>query len=317
MVMKMQEKRIVFLGTPSFAACVLEGLIHANYSIIAVITQPDKLIGRKKILKPTPVKEVALKYNIPVYQPISLKKDYSFLKEMEFEMLITAAYGQILPHEVLELAKINNINVHGSLLPRYRGGAPIQRAIINGEKKTGVTIMEMVDKMDAGKMYAKEEVDIDLEMNTTELFEKLQYVGRDLLLKVLPQLMNNELKGESQNEQEVTYAWNIKREEEKIDFSLSTLQVHNLIRGLSLTPGAYCLYKGKELKIYKAKIVQLVEDNALIGTLKLENKNRLLVRCKDGYLEILQVQLEGKQKMDVPSFLNGCNKEELLKEGLR
>ncbi len=313
--MKMKEKRIVFFGTPSFAACILEGLIQANYQVIAVVSQPDKPIGRKKIMTPTPVKEVALKYNIPVYQPASLRKDYAFLKSMQFEMLITAAYGQILPQEVLDLAKVNNINVHASLLPRYRGGAPIQRAIMNGDSKTGVTIMEMIDKMDAGKMYAKEEVVIDDSVNTTELFEKLQFVGRDLLLKVLPQLFNNEIPGEVQCEEEVTFAKNIKREEEKIDFSLSTHQVHNLIRGLANQPGAYCLYKDKELKIYKSTIFKIVNDNQTTGRVKIEGKNRLLVKCKDGYLEILQLQLEGKQKMDSAAFLNGCNKEELMKEG--
>ena len=312
----MNDKKIVFLGTPEFSACVLQGLIDAKYNIIAVVTQPDKPVGRKRILTPTPVKEVALRHNIDVYQPVSLRKDYEFLKNMDFDMLITAAYGQILPQEVLDLSKVNNINVHASLLPKHRGGAPIHRSIINGDKTTGVTIMKMIYKMDAGCMYAKQEVEIDEQINTTELFNKLQYVGRDLLLKVLPDLLDNKLEGIEQNEDEATYSFNIKREEEKIDFNKTTLQVHNLIRGLAEVPGAYCIFKEKEMKIYKAKIYKLCEDNVEVGSLKIENKNELIVKCSDGYLRLLEIKLEGKQKMDVSAFLNGCNKQELVKEKL-
>ena len=309
----MKKRNIVFLGTPEFAACVLEGLLKENYNIIAVVTQPDKPIGRKKVLTPTPVKVVAQNYNIPVYQPISLRKDYEFLKQMDIDMLITTAYGQILPVEVLKMSKINNINVHASLLPKHRGGAPIHRSIINGDKVTGVTIMEMVEKMDAGRMYAKQEVQIDDEINTTQLFEKLQYVGRDLLLSVLPDLLENKIAGEMQNEDEATFSWNIKREEEKIDFSKSCLEVHNLIRGLAEVPGAYCYYNNLSLKIYKSKIYSFSNDDKEVGTMKIENKNRLIVKCNDGYVELLEIKLEGKQRMDVKSFLNGCNKDELTK----
>ena len=246
----------------------------------------------------------------------SLRKDYEFLKNMDFDMLITAAYGQILPQEVLDLSKVNNINVHASLLPKHRGGAPIHRSIINGDKTTGVTIMKMVYKMDAGCMYAKQEVEIDGQINTTELFNKLQYVGRDLLLKVLPDLLDNKLEGIEQNEDEATYSFNIKREEEKIDFNKTTSQVHNLIRGLAEVPGAYCIFKEKEMKVYKAKIYKLCEDNVEVGSLKIENKNELIVKCSDGYLRLLEIKLEGKQRMDVSAFLNGCNKQELVKEKL-
>lgn len=312
-----KEKRIVFLGTPDFAACILEGLITNGYNIVGVVSQPDKFVGRKRILTPTPVKEVALKYNIPLYQPISLRKDYDFLKNLDIDMLITAAYGQILPKEVLSIAKINNINVHASLLPKLRGGAPIHRAIINGDKVTGVTIMEMVEKMDAGKMYGKKEIIIDDTINTTELFDKLKYVGKDLLLELLPKLMNNQISGLIQDENQATYAYNIKRSEEKIDFCQDVDKIHNLIRGLSLIPGAYCFFKSKELKIYKAQVYSHNEiDKSKVGTLKIENKNRLLVCCVGGYLELLEVKLEGKQKMDVKSFLNGYKKEELLLEKL-
>ena len=312
----MREKRIVFLGTPEFAACVLQGLIDNNYNVVAVVSQPDKPVGRKKVLMPTPVKEVALKHNIPVYQPVSLRKDFEFLKELDIDMLITTAYGQILPQAVLDIAKINNINVHASLLPLLRGGAPIHRSIIEGHKKTGVTIMEMIYKMDAGRMYAKKEFEINDEINTTQLFKELAIVGRDLLLETLPLLLNRQLEGEVQNEDEVTYAFNIKREEEKIDFNKPVVEVHNLIRGLAEVPGAYCVFKDKQFKIYQAKVFNKVENQDSIGTLKIEGKNRLLVKCSDGYLELLSIQLEGKQRMDVKSFLNGINKDDLVKEKL-
>ena len=312
----MNKKRIVFLGTPEFAACVLQGLIDANYNVVAAVSQPDKPVGRKKILMPTPVKEVALKHNIPVYQPISLRKDFEFLKELDVDMLITTAYGQILSQEVLDIAKINNINVHASLLPKLRGGAPIHRSIIEGHAKTGVTIMEMVYKMDAGRMYGKKEYAINDEINTTQLFKELAVVGRDLLLETLPLLLENKLEGEVQNEEEVTYAFNIKREEEKINFNNSVKDVHNLIRGLSDVPGAYCVFKEKQFKIYQSKVFSYSNDNVEVGTLKIEGKNRLLVKCSDGYLELLSIQLEGKQRMDVKSFLNGTNKDDLVKEKL-
>jgi methionyl-tRNA formyltransferase len=231
-------------------------------------------------------------------------------------MLITAAYGQILPQEVLDLSKVNNINVHASLLPKHRGGAPIHRSIINGDKTTGVTIMKMVYKMDAGCMYAKQEVEIDEQINTTELFNKLQYVGRDLLLKVLPDLLDNKLEGIEQNEDEATYSFNIKREEEKIDFSKTVNEVHNLIRGLAEVPGAFCIYKEKEMKVYKSKVHSYSNDDNKVGTIKIENKNRMLVKCSNGYLELLEIKVEGKQRMDVKSFLNGINKDDLLKETL-
>lgn len=312
----MKNKRIVFLGTPEFAACVLQGLIDNNYNVVAVVSQPDKPVGRKKILTPTPVKEVALKNNINVYQPVSLRKDFEFLKELDVDMLITTAYGQILPQEVLDIAKINNINVHASLLPKLRGGAPIHRSIIEGHDKTGVTIMEMVNKMDAGRMYAKKEYAINNEINTTQLFKELAVVGKDLLLETLPLLLEGKLEGEVQNEEEVTYAFNIKREEERIDFNKTVQEVHNLIRGLSEVPGAYCIFKDKQFKIYQARIFNVSNNQDEVGTLKIEGKNRLLVKCSDGYLELLSIQLEGKQRMDVKSFLNGMNKDDLVKEKL-
>ncbi len=311
----MKDVRIVFLGTPAIAATILQGLIEANYNVVGVVSQPDKEIGRKKILTPTPVKEIALKYDIPVFQPIKLRNDFEFLKELKPDLLITTAYGQILPQEVLNLATINNINVHGSLLPSYRGGAPIQRAIMNGDTKTGVCIMQMVDKMDAGMVYSSKEILIDKNMTSSILFDKMAIIGKNLLLETLPAIINKTAIGTLQDESKVTYAFNIKREEEKISFFNTCKDVHNKINGLADIPGAYCFLNGKQFKIYKSDYTNL-NDSLPIGTLKIENKNHLYVKCLDGYLELLQVQLEGKSKMNVKDFLNGYNKDNLIKQQL-
>ena len=314
--MKMKKERIVFLGTPKIAATILQGLIDANYNVVAVISQPDKEIGRKKILTPTPVKEVALKNNLPIYQPISLRKDFEFLKELKPDLLITTAYGQILPQEVLNLASINNINVHGSLLPLYRGGAPIQRAIINGDAKTGVSIMQMIDKMDAGMVYATREILIDKDMNSSMLFEKMAIVGKELLLEVLPAIIDKSLKGIPQDETKVTYAWNIKKEEEKLDLNDNCKNVHNKVNGLADNPGAYVFLNDKKLKIYKTDYSSF-NDSLPIGSLKIENKNHLYVKCNDGYLELKEIQLEGKSRLQAKDFLNGINKEILIHQELK
>ena len=312
----MQNIKIVFFGTPVFATTILEGLIQANYDVIGVVTQLDKIRGKNKIPSYSPVKELALAYHIPVYQPVRLKEDYQFLKDLHFDLLITCAYGQILPQAVLDLAKINNINVHASLLPRWRGGAPIHRAIINGDTKTGITIMKMVQKMDAGCMYAQKEIPIDHHMNTTELFQQLQYVGKDLLLETLPSIISKANQGIEQDENEVTYAPNIRREEEKIDFNKKCFEVHNLIRGLAMTPGAYCFFKGKTCKIFQTEFSDFKLSCSMEpGTLKIQDK-RLLVCCADGYLEILKLQLEGKKMMTAKDFLNGHKIEQLEREQL-
>lgn len=301
---RMKSTRIVFLGTPQFAATILKGLVEQGYAVVGVISQPDKIVGKSKEKKPTPVKEVATFYHLPVFQPLHLKEDYQFLIDLAPDLLITCAYGQILPQAVLDIAKINNINVHASLLPKLRGGAPIHRAIMNGETKTGVTIMQMVKKMDAGKMYAKKEILLDDDINTTELFEKLQVLGRDLLLATLPSIIDQSNKGIEQEESEATYAYNIGREEEKIDFHQSCKDVHNHIRGLSFVPGAYAYFNGKSFKIFQTKYTTMAIDTAECGTLKNENK-KLYVRCLDGYLEICLVQLEGKKMMSAVDFMNG------------
>ena len=307
----MNKARIIFFGTPEFAAYILKGLIDNDYNVIACVCQPDKEVGRKKEIVFSATKKVALENNIAVYQPIKLRNDYQFILDLKPDMIITAAYGQIIPNEVLKAAKINSINVHGSLLPKHRGGAPIQRAIVNGDKKTGITIMQMIDKLDAGVMYAKEEVEIDEDINTTKLFEKLQVVGLNLLLKVLPDLLENKLEGIKQDENEATYSYNLTKEEEKIDFNKKSNEVHNLIRGMADTPGAYCFINDKKLKIYQTKLVD-INDNMPVGYLKIIDKKHLLVKCADKYLEILTLQLEGKNKISAKDFINSLKEDNII-----
>lgn len=305
------DEKIVFLGTPDFAAVVLKSLLDNGYNVIAVVTQPDKYVGRKKILTYSPVKQLALLHNIVVYQPQLLKNDYSFLETLAPDLLITCAYGQILPQKILDIAKINNINVHASLLPLLRGGAPIHRAIIDGHTKTGITIMKMINKMDAGVMYAQKEFEIPTDMNTSELFKALAPIGAQLLVDTLPAIIDNSLIGMEQDENEVTYAFNIKREEEKINFNQPASKVYNTIRGLSEVPGGYCFFQNKVLKIYQTQLSDMV-DNQAPGTLKVDNK-KMFVKCSDKYLQILSIQLEGKKKTQVSDFLNGKDEHELEK----
>ena len=304
--------KVIFMGTPDFSVGTLEALAEAGHEVVLAVTQPDKPKGRGGKMQYTPVKEAALARDIPVYQPKKIREPECIeeLKKYNADIMVVIAFGQILPKEILQMTPYGCINVHASLLPKLRGGAPIHRAIINGEVKTGVTIMQMVKKMDAGCMYAKQEVEIDENINTTQLFEKLQVIGKDLLIETLPSIINQSNQGIMQNEEEVTYAYNIDRSEEKIDFHKTCKEVHNLIRGLSYTPGAYCIYHQKTLKIYQSMLSDLENDNVSVGTLKVDHKD-LYVKCADGYLKILSLQPEGKKMMDARSFLNGQKAEDL------
>ncbi|MBE6124312.1 MAG: methionyl-tRNA formyltransferase [Erysipelotrichaceae bacterium] len=304
--MEIKNIRIAFMGTPDFATTILEGLINHGYNVVAVISQPDKEVGRKKIIEPTPVKKVALKYGINVYQPIKIRKDFSFFEEIKPDLIITCAYGQIVPQEVLDFPPYGCINVHGSLLPSYRGGAPIQRAIMNGDKKTGITIMEMIAEMDAGKMYSKAEVNIDINDTYDDLSQKLQIKGRDLLLETLPSYLDFSLKGEEQNKEKVTYAFNIKREEEKIDWYRSSLDIHNHIRGLSSNPATYTMLEDKELKVFKSKLLDIKVDGMFEpGTIAKCDKNGFIVKTLDGFIHLEEIQLQGKKRMFYKDFVNG------------
>ena len=302
--MDKKTARIIFMGTPEISATVLEGLILDGYNVVAVIAQPDRPVGRKKILMPVPTKVVAEKYNIPVYQPVKIRKEYEFVNELHPDLILTLAYGQIVPQGLLDIPTLGCINLHGSLLPKYRGAAPIQYALLNNEKVTGMTLMKMVKEMDAGEMYATEEVQIELEDNSTSLFKKMGDAALRLSLRVLPLYLDGKLPGTPQDESLVTFAPSIKPEEEKIDLEKTKEEIFGQIRALSEVPGAY-LYLGEfKLKIYKASIVSN-EVTGEVGQIIKADKAGLYLQTKNGVLALLDLQKEGKNRMDYKSFLNG------------
>lgn len=298
--------KIIFMGTPDFAVPLLEAL-NEKYEVVLVVSQPAKPEGRKGILKNPPVALKALELGIQLFQPEHIKNEYEYFKNIQADMIVTAAYGQFIPTKILNLYK-KCINVHGSLLPHHRGGAPIQRAIINGDKKTGVTIMEMVKKMDAGRMYASSEIPILDSDNNSSLFEKLAIIGKNLLMENIEDIYNGKNEGIMQNEEEATISPNIAPEEEKINFNIDARKVFNLIRGLSDEPGAYCEYNGQRIKIYKASI-EKNDSDASPGTI-INIKKSLVVKCKTDAISILELQIPGKKRMNVKDFLNG---QKLLK----
>ena len=305
----MNDKKIVFMGTPKFAVPVLEMLIE-NYGVDLVITQPDKKVGRKKVLTPPPVKVVALENNIKVLQPEKISTDedtYNTLKELNPDIIITAAYGQLVPEKILEIPKHKCINVHGSLLPKLRGGAPIQYSILEDHGKTGITIMYMVKKLDAGDMLSKVEVDILDNDNYETLHDKLSVVGRDLLNETLPKIFSGDISPEKQDDEEATFARNILREDEKIDWNTSARDVFNKVRALDPTPGAFTYLEGNVLKIWSTEEVkQGFESNFdKVGTIIKQDKKSIYVLCgKNTVLKVNELQVSGKKRMPVVNFLS-------------
>lgn len=295
--------RIVYMGTPKMSAEILKTMVEDGYNIVALIAQEDKPVGRKGLLEKVPTKVVAESFNIPVYQPHRIRKEYEFVKELKPDLILTMAYGQIIPQGLLDIPRLGCLNIHGSLLPKYRGAAPIQRAIINGETKTGVTLMEMIDKMDAGKMYATKECEISPEDNYTSLCEKIVKCGVDVIREYLPIYLDGKLSGQDQDESEVTFADKINPEDEKINLEMSSNNVINYIRGLSETPGAFLLLNDEKFKIYKAHIVSSNVNNP-VGTLSVTKTT--ILQLKDGEIMLDEVQMAGKKKMDGKSFANGA-----------
>ena len=303
-IMDKKVARIIFMGTPEISAKVLEGMILDGWNIVAVIAQPDRPVGRKHILEPVPTKVVATKYNIPVYQPEKIRKEYDFVNYLKPDVIVTLAYGQIVPQGLLDIPLFGAINLHGSLLPKYRGAAPIQYALINNEKVTGMTLMRMVKEMDAGEMYDKEEVEILPEDNMTSLFNKMGDAALKLILRALPKYLNNEYVGIPQDESLATFSPTIKPEEEKLDLSNNKEKILGYIRALSDVPGAYLYLDDLKFKIYKAEIIS-DEVKGQIGEIIKADKNGLWLQLSDGILSLLIVQKEGKNKMDYKSFING------------
>lgn len=296
------------MGTPDLAATVLKGIIaDGSYDILAVVTQPDRAVGRKKEIKMTPVKEVALEHNLPVYQPekLSGSQEMSNIMALGADGIVTAAFGQFLPGKLLDSVDFA-VNVHGSLLPKYRGGAPIQYAIINGDKEAGITIMEMVRQMDAGDMIAKAAIPITDEDNLGTMFEKLAILGRDLLLKTLPDYIAGNIKPEPQDETQVTFSPNISSEEERIDWTKSNQEIFNLIRGLNPWPIAHTLWNGKRFKIYEG---ERVDGQGQPGYIIEKTKKTLVVATGNGALSLKGVQPFGKPQMAISDFLNGLGRD--------
>ena len=302
--MNKSEIKLLFMGTPSIAAEVLKTVIDEGYNVIGVIAQPDRPVGRKGLLEKVPTKIIAEEHNIPVYQPLKIRREYEFVKELKPDIILTIAYGQIVPEGLLDIPRFGCLNLHGSLLPKYRGAAPIQYALINNEEVSGMTLMEMIDKMDAGRMYAKEEVIIDEDDNSTSLFIKMGVAASKLVKEALPKYLNGELKGEIQDENLVSFCPSIKPEQEKLDLSLSIKEINGWIRGLSDVPGAYLYLDDLKFKIYKAKVINDLVSKE-IGEIIKADKNGLILQCKDGQLSLLEVQKEGKKRMDYKSFVNG------------
>lgn len=297
--------KIVFMGTPDFSTGVLEMLIQ-EYDVIAVVTQPDRPVGRKKILTPPPVKKVALEHNIPVYQPEKLNNS-SELEEiinLKPDLIVTAAFGQLLPKSLLDAPKHKAINVHASLLPKYRGGAPIHYAVMNGEKKTGITIMYMAEKLDAGNIISQDEVEI-LENDTVgEVHDKLATLGTELLKKTLPTIFNGTNDSIVQDDSLATFASNISREDERIDWTKDAQTIHNHIRGLSPWPVAYTTMDGKNLKLWRSEIVENVKSEP--GEIIETTKDAIIVATgsEDG-VALTEIQLAGKKRVKTRDYISG------------
>ena len=299
-----KELRIVFMGTPQFSVPVLEKLIE-NYNVVAVVTQPDKAIGRGGKVGISPIKKVANDNNILCLQPRKIKEEYEEIIALEPDIIITCAYGQIIPKELLDYPKYGCINVHASLLPKLRGGAPIQRALMNGYKKTGITIMFMDVKMDSGAIIKSSEIEIKDDENYKSLHDKLSKLGSELLIDVLPSIISGNINPIGQNESDVTYGFNITKEDEKINFTKSKIDIYNQIRGLDGFSGAYCMFQGKRLKVWQSLISDNHFSNLLDGEITNIYKEGIGVKVSDGELVLTSVQLEGKNKMSAKDFANG------------
>ena len=310
--------RIIFMGTPTFSVPILKAL-HENYKVVAVVTQPDKEVGRKRKIQASPVKVFALNHDIPVVQPIKIRSESDQILAYNPDLIVTAAYGQILPKVLLETPKYKAINVHASLLPSYRGGAPIQRALMALEKETGITIMQMVKAMDAGPIFIQESLPILPEDTTGTLFEKLSYLGQKLLIDSLPKIINQELKPIPQDDSLVTYAPNLTPEDELLDFDQEGAFIDAKIRALQPMPYAYTKIEHLKLKIIKALFepCDKTEDyygKKLPGTVLNVEKDFFTIQLLDGVLAVHEVQLEGKKPMSVRDFMNGTGRNLIKKD---
>lgn len=297
---------VIFMGTPDFAVPCLEKLIE-YHNVTAVFSQPDKPVGRKQILTPPPVKQCANEHNIAVFQPKSLKDDEiaKQIEDMKADIIVVVAYGKILPKRILDAAKYGCINVHASLLPKYRGAAPIQWAVINGDKETGVTVMQMDEGLDTGDMLLVKKTDIGINETSEELFERLSIIGANALIEALDDIEKGRAKPTKQGEAKTSYAQKITKLLSPIDWNKSAFEVHNLVRGLQTWPCAQTKLNGKNIKIHKTVLSDI--KCAKAGEI-IDSNKKLIVSCGDGKcVEILELQPDGKKRMDTKSFLAGNN----------
>jgi methionyl-tRNA formyltransferase len=303
--------RIIFMGTPFFAVPILEKLIE-QHDVCLVVTQPDQL-NRKKQTVPIPVKECALQHDIPVFQPKNIRKEVDRILAEEVDLIVTAAYGQWIPNSILNHPKHRSINVHGSLLPKYRGGAPIQRAIMNGDRTTGISIIYMESKMDAGDILMKREVPIEEQDTQQTVFDKLSILGAEMILEVIHQLEKGITMPQKQDEALATYAYNLTKEDEQVKFSNCARKIHNQIRGMYPNPGCYFLIEGKTYKVSKSR-VNTYQHQEAHGTILAIEKDCFDVACGNhSVLSIIEIQPESKKMMSVRDFLNGSGKHIIAK----
>lgn len=300
--------KIVYMGTPDFAVPALAALVDAGYEVAGVVTQPDKPKGRGKTLVPTPVKEEALKHRIPVYQPKKVREPefVETLKEIGPDIIIVAAFGQIIPKEILDMPEFGCINIHASLLPKYRGAAPIQQAVINGDEEAGITIMKMGTGLDTGDMISQASVLLTKDETGGSLFDRLADLGAELLVKTLPSIFDRTAVYEPQPEESPTpYAGMITKQMGLLDFHKSAEELERLIRGMDPWPSAYTFLNGKSLKVWKAAVEQNVSGQEEPGTVTGTDKEGIHVSCGQGSLILKEIQLEGKKRMDAAAFLRG------------
>jgi len=298
--------RIVFMGTPEFAVPILQALVRTPYDVVGVVTQPDKPKGRKQVLTPPPVKEAALQYGIPVLQPEKIRRPEAVEAILAWrpDIIVTAAYGQLVPAPLLQAPRYGCINVHASLLPKYRGGAPIHWAIIRGEKETGITLMYMMERLDAGDIIAQQAVPINPDDTVGTLHDRLKEAGARLLVETLPALLDGAVKAVPQDESQATYAPNIRREDERIDWGRSAQDVYNQVRGLNPWPVAYTVFQNEIWKVWWAEPVDK-EPGASPGTVIEVTPDSVVVACGEKAVKLLEIQPAGKRRMAMADYLRG------------
>lgn len=307
----MKDLNVIFMGTPEFSVNILNSLL-SNTNVIAVVTKPDKLVGRKQELTESAVKKVALENKIKVIQPTKIREEYQSIIDLNPDIIITCAYGQFLPKEILDYPKYGCINVHSSLLPKLRGGAPIHKAIIDGYTTTGITIMYMGAKMDNGDIISQKSIEIDKTDNVATLHDKLSLLGAELLMETLPNIISGQVNRIVQNEEEVTFAYNITREDEHIDFNKTKIEVFNQIRGLNPWPVAYTTLDDEEIKIFEVIIGEYLYNEKSNGEIVKLYKDGLGIKVSDGEIILKTIKPSGKKKMSVRDYINGFKEKNNL-----